>query len=101
MSLPFSLKLGSAAISGCSNALCLALRSIPPAGCSLEESRANPHFSRKMRPKGRNRRSGLCQSGSSGLTPLITEKANCFLGDEILGRAEPALRAGSDAADIA
>jgi hypothetical protein len=26
-----------------------------------------------MRPKGRNRRSGLCQSGSSGLTPLITD----------------------------
>src|SRR6516165_10411700 len=64
-------------------------------------SALNPHFSRKMRPKGRNRRSGLCQSGSSGLTPLITEKASCFLGDEILGRAEPALRAGSDVADIA
>src|SRR5437868_1698822 len=40
-----------------------------------------------MRPQGRNRRSGLCQSGSSGLAPLIV-------------RAEPVLRAGSDAADL-
>jgi hypothetical protein len=31
-----------------------------------------------MRPKGRNRRSGLCQSGSSGLTPLVTEKQFAF-----------------------
>ena len=63
---------------------------------SRPKDNPNPHFSRKMRPKGRNRRSGLCQSGSSGLTPLITEKANCFLGDGILGRAELALQAGSE-----
>jgi hypothetical protein len=39
--------------------------------------------------------------GNPGLTPLRGQKANCFLAPEILGRAEPALRAGSDAADIA
>jgi hypothetical protein len=45
----------------------------------------NPHYLWKMHPKSRNRRFGLCQSGSSGSTPLITEKAICFLGDEISG----------------
>jgi len=31
----------------------------------------------EMRPQGRNRCSGLWQSGSSGLTPLSGQKANC------------------------
>jgi len=42
-----------------------------------------------MRPEGRNRRSGRCQSGSSGLAPLTDRKAICFPVSEILGRAEP------------
>ena len=53
-----------------------------------------------MRTKGRNR---PAVAGLFGVnTPLVAELRRFLgLGDEILGRPEPALRAGSDAADIA
>ena len=49
----------------------------------------NPHFSRKMRPKGQTDALAFTRAALLGVAPLTGRKAICFPGGEILGRAEP------------